>query len=461
MMLRSRKIDNQDEPVRGDNNNAKDPEAKEKSSQMTYVVFISLIIDLLAFTLILPLLPTLLDHYRRHDSPKGLYLWLESKVKWFGDQVGAPDETLPVLFGGLIGSMFSFLQFIASPMIGGLSDFYGRRPLMLACALGIAGSYAIWAFASTFAIFIVARFVGGLSKGNVSLSTSVVADVSTPKTRQKGMALIGIAFSVGFLIGPMMGAAFSAWSKSLKNNESWYIYPAMVAFILSLLDLVYIWIFFKETLPESKRRGSLGTALKESLSYVNPLSLFNFSTIQDLKEKQSLVTLGRSYFVYLFLYSGLEFTLTFLTHLRFGFTSMDQGKMFLYIGLLMAFIQGGYVRRITPGREKQIALYGLLLIVPSFAIVGFAQTRFTLYFGITLYAMSTSVVVTCLNTVVSSYGSQGQKGIIMGVYRSLGALGRALGPIVASTVYWVAGPELCYALGGLGLILPYVMIKRS
>ena len=90
------------------------------------------------------------------------------------------------------------------------------------------------------------------------------------------------------------------------------------------------------------------------MNYFILVSLFNFSTLDEMAEgeKSSLKTLGLSYFIYLFLYSGLEFTLTFLTHLRFGFNSMDQGKMFLYIGILMALIQGGYVRRIKPGKEK-------------------------------------------------------------------------------------------------------------
>ena len=90
------------------------------------------------------------------------------------------------------------------------------------------------------------------------------------------------------------------------------------------------------------------------MNYFISVSLFNFSTLDEMAEgeKSSLKTLGLSYFIYLFLYSGLEFTLTFLTHHRFGFNSMDQGKMFLYIGILMALIQGGYVRRIKPGKEK-------------------------------------------------------------------------------------------------------------
>eukprot|EP00093_Oithona_nana_P005982 05982.XXX_126793_124899_1 [CDS] Oithona nana genome sequencing. len=433
----------------------------EDPNNMTLVVFFGLLIDLLAFTLILPLFPSLLDHYKKNDGPDGLYHFLDSKVKSFGELIGAPEEKFnAVLFGGLLGSLFSFLQFIASPLIGGLSDHFGRRPMLLLSTAGVAISYALWVNASSFKLFVLARIIGGLSKGNVSLATAIIADVSGPKTRQKGMALIGIAFSIGFLVGPLVGAGFSVWAKGSDDKE-WYIYPAFVALSLSLVDLIFFMAKFKETLPEHKRLPSLEAALVQALTYINPVSLFNFESMSNLKaeEKDSLKTIGRTYFLYLFLYSGLEFTLTFLTHSRFNFTSMDQGKMFLFIGILMAVVQGGYVRRIPPGREKTMVLRGLLLIVPSFAFVGFAQNLPTLYFGLALYALSTSVVVPCMTTLVSHYGNVSQKGIVMGVYRSLGALGRAMGPIAASILYWMTGPEVCYSIGGLGLIIPYLMLK--
>ena len=142
------------------NNNTKKAMAPQSENRMTYVVFFGLIIDLLAFTLILPLLPQLLEHYKKHDVDGGLYSFLDRNVKWFGSWLGAPNEFIPVLFGGLIGSLFSFLQFVASPMIGGLSDYYGRRPLLLFTSIGIAVSYAIWCKASTFALFVLARVIG-------------------------------------------------------------------------------------------------------------------------------------------------------------------------------------------------------------------------------------------------------------------------------------------------------------
>ena len=152
---------------------------------MTSVIFIGLLIDLLAFTLILPLFPALLDHYKKNDGPGGLYHVLEDKVKVYQRLLGAPERFNAVLFGGFIGSLFSLLQFVASPVIGGMSDLYGRRPLLLLSTAGIALSYAFWTVADSFGLFVVARIIGGLAKGNVSLATAIVTDVSTPKTRKE------------------------------------------------------------------------------------------------------------------------------------------------------------------------------------------------------------------------------------------------------------------------------------
>ena len=110
---------------------------------MTFIIFLGLLIDLLAFTLILPLFPALLEHYRKNDQ-SGLYPFLEGKVKTVQKVLGSPDQFNSVLFGGFIGSLFSMLQFVASPIIGGMSDLYGRRPLLLISTVGIAISYGIW-----------------------------------------------------------------------------------------------------------------------------------------------------------------------------------------------------------------------------------------------------------------------------------------------------------------------------
>jgi len=438
-----------------DEGDSKDNTGKDRTS---LVIFLGLLIDLLAFTLILPLFPALISHYRESDD-SGLFKLMEDKINVFRTMVGAPVQFNTVLFGGFLGSIFSFLQFLASPVIGGLSDRFGRKPLMIVTTIGISVSYLLWVMSSNFAVFVLARVIGGISKGNVSLSTAIITDVSTPATRGKGMAMIGVAFSLGFLFGPMIGAAFSMWGKT--QSGEWYMYPAMFAFILSIVDIIYLAVFLKESLPENRRNPSTSATLSQAYSYLDPFQLFKFASLNNLEKKQhkDLQHIGLAYFIYLFLYSGMEFTLTFLTHIRFNFTPMQQGRMFLFVGIIMALLQGGVVRRIPQGKERKSAMGGLLLIVPSFAIVGSCQTIPQLYLGLGLYAISTAFVVPCLTTLVSQYGEHHQKGIVTGVFRSLGALGRAAGPIFGSFLYWSLGPEWSYALGGMGLLVPYLMLK--
>ncbi|XP_048505043.1 major facilitator superfamily domain-containing protein 10-like isoform X2 [Athalia rosae] len=358
--------------------------------------------------------------------------------------------------------MYSFLQFVSSPIVGALSDVYGRKPLMLLCLVGIAASYLLWAVSHNFALFVFARFVGGLSKGNVSLSMAIISDVTSPKSRGKAMALVGIAFSVGFVVGPMIGATFSCLSSGHREGQ-WYAIPALFALFLALSDLLYVWFNLSESLPPKYRAKTLVSGMSEALAYINPLDLFQFNGVSGLSsaELQSLRKLGRTYFLYLFVYSGLEFTLTFLTHHLLGFTSMQQGWMFLGIGLTMATLQGGWVRKIPAHKTKSIAELGLWLVIPSFICIGIAKGTLMLYFGVFLFAVSTAMVVTCMMTLVTRIGPESQKGSITGIFRSLGALARACGPVVTSIAFWSVGSTVTYLTGALALILPPLILRYT
>ncbi|RZF45046.1 hypothetical protein LSTR_LSTR002007 [Laodelphax striatellus] len=435
----------------------------KKTHPTVYIVFCSLLLDLLAFTMILPLLPSLLDHYQKNDGPDGLYSWLLKSINSFQVMLGVPNRFNSVLFGGFLGSLFSFLQFVASPLVGGLSDAYGRKPVMIICLIGIASSYLLWAFSKSFSTFVLARILGGISKGNVNLSMAIMTDVSSPETRGVAMAFIGIAFSVGFIVGPVIGAMFARWAQSQAGHSQWFVIPALFALALGVADLVFIIFCFKETLPKEKRASSVVGSLSQACSYISIPALFKFSAVQNLpsKDVKELQLLGLVYFVYLFLYSGLEFTLTFLTHSAFQFTSMQQGWMFFCIGLTMAILQGSWVRRIPIEAARKTATKGLLIIIPSFLCVGFAPTTTLLYFGLFLFAVSTAMVVPCFMTLASQFGSSAHKGTVMGIFRSLGALARALGPIVASIAYWSIGSSATYCIGGLCLFWPWYTLHNS
>ncbi|XP_068926940.1 major facilitator superfamily domain-containing protein 10 isoform X2 [Petaurus breviceps papuanus] len=421
------------------------PEPPELANRAITIVFLALLIDLLGFTLILPLLPSILDHYGNSNDP--FYQSLQQGVDWFAAMIGVPPERKynSVLFGGLIGSIFSILQFFFSPLTGAASDSFGRRPVMLLTLVGLIMSYALWALSKSFGAFLLSRVIGGISKGNVSLSTAVIADLSSPQARSKGMAMIGVAFSLGFTIGPMIGAYLAA---ETGKGDVFYFHAALLALVFAISDLVFVFCFLPETLPREKRVSSVLSGFQAASDLLSPVALFQFSAVTRGKDSpsreklQNLKVLGLVYFLYLFLFSGLEYTLSFLTHQRFHFSSMQQGQMFFFIGITMAVIQGGYARRIKPGCEIQAVKRAILLLIPAFLLIGWAWNVMVLGVGLLLY----------------SFGSAGQKGTIMGTLRSLGALARAVGPIVSATVYWLAGVQMCFTICSVMFLLPIIFL---
>lgn len=429
------------------------------------VVFLALVIDLLGFTVILPLMPSLLEYYGRHDQ-SGFYEYIIGKVNVFRALIGAPDAPRYniVLLGGLLGSTFSLLQFVVSPVIGASSDKFGRKPVMILTMIGVALSYALWAVSYDFSIFVLARVLGGLCKGNVSLSTAIVTDVTSTEKRSKGMAVIGVAFSIGFILGPVVGAVFFVMGKQASVDGvasfSAFQYPAIFALVMAVSDVVFLAVFLQETQLNEKQDTSFGAGIKGAVHLINPISLFRYDSIRAVSH-QGLVNLrlmSAAYFAYLFLFSGLEYSLTFLVHQRLNFTSMQQGKMFLYIGVIMIAVQGIYLRRRPAGTEKQTAITGVLAIIPGFLMIGFSSSTYMLYAGLLLYSFGAGTVVPSVTTMVSKYGDGDEKGKVMGIFRSLGSLARALGPVAACTVYWNYGACVCYMTGGLLLVIPALML---
>nr|XP_057926770.1 major facilitator superfamily domain-containing protein 10 [Doryrhamphus excisus]XP_057926771.1 major facilitator superfamily domain-containing protein 10 [Doryrhamphus excisus] len=433
------------------------------SSKVIGVVFVLLLLDLLGFTLILPLLPSIMDHYAQTGD--AAYQSLQSAVNFFREALGIPMEKKynSVLFGGLIGSLFSLLQFLSSPITGALSDGFGRRPLLLVTTMGMMTSYVVWALSRSFATFLLFRVIGGVCKSNVSLCTAIIADMPCPKARNRGMAMIGVAFSLGFTVGPVMGAYFAVADRT--TGHVFFQTPALLALAFSTADFIFIWLALPETLTQDGKGFSSG--FWDFRDLLNPLALFSFSAVTRSKDPpsgdrmQRLKALGRVYFCYLFLFSGLEFTLSFLTHQRFHFSSMQQGKMFFFIGVVMASVQGGYARRIQPGRHIKAVRVAIATLIPAFVLIGLSWNVTVLYAGLALYSFAAAVVVPCLSTLVSDHGSPGQKGTVMGILRSLGALARALGPVVSSSVYWLAGAQICFLLTAASFIIPLFLLSTA
>lgn len=440
------------------------------------LVFISLLLDLVAFTLLLPLLPTILAEFSHYDS-SGLYATIAAQSDAIRRTVGAPSGASEVLIGGALGSMFSLLQFVVAPISGALSDVYGRRPLMLLSLVGISCSYVLWTFAASvgsFAAFVGARVLCGLSKGNVNLCTAIVSDVTDSRGRARGIAWIGVAFSLGFIVGPTIGGVLAS-SRRVRHTPVEISHgfepattPALTALILSLVNLVFVYGWMTESLPDSARRVERSSSSESKsntalLNYISPVALLQFRAVKCSQQyhSASLRCIGSVYFLYLLIFSGVEFTLPFLCHARFQFGAGQQGCMFLYMGVVMALVQGGIARRLPPHLVHRAALWSLSLLVPTFLVLAWVQTVFWLCVALGLYAVSTALCVPCMTTVATRYGGVHQRGVVTGVFRSLGALARAAGPLPASAVFWLYGAGVCYSVSAVAMLAPVVLLARG
>lgn len=429
-----------------------------EENKIIFAIFISVLIDLLGFTVILPLFPSLLDYYAKNDGD-GLYKSVLSGVEGFRSWLSIPsnEPVTSVLFGGFVGSLFSLLQFLNAPILGALSDRLGRRVVIMGSLFGSAIACQIWASADTFVVFLVARTVAGLSEGNISICLASLADLKDQKAKSKGMAMIGVAYSIGFTVGPMIGAYMSTY---IKHDSSFFYLPAYFAFCICIIDILFVYFFLPETLPEEKRAKSFVTSAKDASQLISPLKIFTFESV-DLTphERCGASVIGLAYFMYLFFFSGLEFTLTFLTHNRYSFSRMDQGKMFAVLGIIMTIIQGGYIRKAMVGNEINIAKRSIYILIIGFIIVGFSLSTYTLYLGLLPFAFAAASVVPCLSAAASNYGGPSQKGRMMGSLRSLGALARATGPCVCAISYWLLGSRITYIVGGLALFIPIKILS--
>jgi MFS family permease len=290
---------------------------------------------------------------------------------------------------------------------------------------------------------------------NISTASAIVADVTTPKTRSKGMALIGIAFGIGFILGPALGGITSMvdLTQHFPGLVPWginpYSMPALVALVLTLLNLAQAYFRLPETLkPEA--RGSVHRTM-------NPLRLFR------TEHYPGVTATNLAYFLFIAAFSGMEFSLTFLATDRLGYGPGQNAMMFLFVGVILSLMQGGYVHRMgTRISPRSMTLHGLTMLVPGLAIIGIAgavRSAALLYVGLFLLAAGSAQATPCLTALVSLYAPAEDQGRILGVFRSLGALGRAMGPLVACVAYWRLGSTATYLVGAASLLIPILLTR--
>ncbi|ORZ33494.1 major facilitator superfamily domain-containing protein [Catenaria anguillulae PL171] len=399
-------------------------------------VFFALLVDIFSFTIILPLFPRLLEFYRKNEAsdPTSLFSLTLAQLESFKALVGATGPRLDVvLFGGAIGSLFSLLQFAVSPFIGALSDKWGRKRVLMVCMVGNLASCALWVVAKPFWVFVLSRVVGGLSEGNVQLSVAMISDITTAETRSRGLLLV-VARRPG--LNP-------------------YSASALFAALLIFAEIIYLQVALPETIHVHRAKQAAASASAAS----SPVHIQAPTQSAKQQARTHLRTLSALHFAYLFLFSGLEFTLTFFTYDRFAYTNRQQGTLLGFIGLVASLVQGGYTRRRAHKvGEHRVAMQGIASCALGFALLATTQRASAqLWVGATMLAFTSATVVTCLTTLASLQASRGQA---MGMFRSWGQLGRAMGPMVACAGYWVYGSKATYLVGSVGLGVVAMWLAR-
>lgn len=300
-------------------------------------------------------------------------------------------------------------------------------------------SVLLWVCAVDFRTFIASRIVGGLSEGNVQLATAMATDISDSNSRGSTMAIIGACFSIAFTFGPGLGA----WLSTIESvRENPFATAAGVSLALIVVETVYLWACLPETLP--RLTGKEGGKQEKKV-------------VKKVERTNSHFLLNAVHFVFLLFFSGMESSLSFMTYELFAFGSSKNGRLLGFVGLVASILQGGVTRRLPALVSVRTGVISCLI---AFTLLGRVTTVTGLYIAATCLAVTSATVVTGLNTLSSFEANEDERGGKLGILRSWGQLGRGLGPILFTSVYWWAGREVAYTVGatGMAVVAAVVMV---
>ncbi|MCC6588495.1 MAG: MFS transporter [Bryobacterales bacterium] len=330
---------------------------------------------------------------------------------------------------GWLSTSFSIAQFLASPVLGVLSDRFGRRPVLLFSIFGSAVGYVLFGIGGALWVLFVSRVLDGVTGGNISTAQSYIADVTPPEDRAKSFGLIGAAFGLGFVAGPALGGVLSHISLSA---------PAYGAAVMALMTFIAAYFVLPESLDEEHRRH---TPLE--LRDVNPFRLVGVGF-----NRQGLRSLLIVVFLLNFAFSGLQSNFAVFTLVRFGLGPSENAMLFVFLGVLAAFFQGYLIRRLIPRfGERRLSLWGMILSMIAYMMTASSSAVWMLYASIAVMALGNSFATPSLTGLVSKQVTAREQGVFLGVTQSVAALTRVVGPVWAGLSFDWWGPGAPYWTG--------------
>ena len=390
-------------------------------------IMLVVLIDMLAIGIIVPVLPALVGNFTTDPSEQSY---------WYG----------------VVAFSFALASFFGAPILGALSDRFGRRPVLLLGFCGLALSFFATALATSLWMLIAARVIGGGMQANIAVANAYVADITPPKERARRFGMLGAMFGIGFILGPVMGGLLGGIDLH---------YPFFAAGALALLNLVYGYFVLPESLPVDQRRGF-------AWSRANPVSALK--QLSALKDTAPLVVV--------LAFVGLaQFTLyttwVLYTTFKFGWGPTENGWSLFAVGVAAVLVQGvllgRLLKRFTPQR---LVVLGLASSTVAYALWGLATEGWMMYVIIAANLLGATVAA-CLQSVISGAADANNQGQTMGSISSLNSLMAVIAPAIGAPLLaivshypqgdWRIGAPLlaCSALQAVALVLAWSHFRKK
>ncbi|ANH82965.1 tetracycline resistance MFS efflux pump [Niabella ginsenosidivorans] len=391
-------------------------------------IFITMTIDIIGWGLIIPVMPPLIADLK--------HISIQATSKW----------------GGYLIVAFSSMQFLFAPLLGNLSDRYGRRPVILLSLLGFCVDYLILAFAHNYSLLMVGRILSGITGASFTAATAYIADISTQETRTKNFGLIGAAFGLGFIIGPALGGLLAGWGLRA---------PFFAAAILCFINFLYGYFVLPESLkPENRRTFDWKKA--------NPagalLHIRNYPSIAGLVLCFTLIYLAGH---------AVQSNWNYFTMYRFRWTERQVGISLAIVGILVGIVQGALVRFTTPrlGNNRSVYL-GLLLYTVGLLLFAFASQGWMMYAFLVPYCLG-GIASPALQSIITQHVPPNEQGQLQGGLTSLMSLTSIFGPLIMTNLFFYSTqkgtpfyfPGAPFLLGALlmlaSTVVAYSFLKKE
>lgn len=389
---------------------------KQKSAAIGFI-FITMLIDITGWGIIIPVIPKLIKELIHGDISEA------------------------AKYGGWLTFAYAITQFLFAPLLGNLSDKFGRRPIILISLFAFALDYLLLAFSPTIVWLFVGRIIAGFTGASITTASAYIADISTPENRAKNFGMIGAAFGLGFIIGPVIGGLLGQFGSRV---------PFYAAAILCLLNFLYGYFILPESLAKENRRVF-------EWKRANPITAFI-----NLKKYPSLIGLILAIFL---LYVGshaVHSNWSFFTMYQFKWDEKMVGISLGVVGLLVGIVQGGLIRWINPrlGNEKSIYV-GLALYTVGMLLFAFATQSWMMFVFLIPYCLG-GIAGPAMQATVSSKVPANEQGEIQGTLASLMSASAIIGPpMMTNTFYFFTHKEAPFQFAGAPFILGSFLMLLS